>query len=133
MQSEGSMPASMTGPQGGDPPTSLLLVDQGAATTNVTLFAGASILRLIGGMTIPHGGSPEAVGELLAAAIPVATNTNRARHHAVYYGGSADLPRAALRISSAFHLPVVVIDIGDRKSTRLNSSHTDISRMPSSA
>lgn len=106
------MPASMTGPQGGDPPTSLLLVDQGAATTNVTLFAGASILRLIGGMTIPHGGSPEAVGELLAAAIPVATNTNRARHHAVYYGGSADLPRAALRISSAFHLPVVVIDIG---------------------
>ena len=24
-------------------------------------------------------------------------------------------------------------DIGDRKSTRLNSSHTDISRMPSSA
>ena len=24
-------------------------------------------------------------------------------------------------------------DLGDRKSTRLNSSHTDISRMPSSA
>ena len=27
----------------------------------------------------------------------------------------------------------VVIKEGDRKSTRLNSSHTDISRMPSSA
>ena len=31
-------------------------------------------------------------------------------------------------------LPVLLYDIpGDRKSTRLNSSHTDISRMPSSA
>ena len=27
----------------------------------------------------------------------------------------------------------VIEDLGDRKSTRLNSSHTDISRMPSSA
>ena len=29
--------------------------------------------------------------------------------------------------------PVIIQQIGDRKSTRLNSSHTDISRMPSSA
>ena len=27
----------------------------------------------------------------------------------------------------------LLIGVGDRKSTRLNSSHTDISRMPSSA
>ena len=42
-------------------------------------------------------------------------------------------------IGSAHHIEigpegmVWVADIGDRKSTRLNSSHTDISRMPSSA
>ena len=30
-------------------------------------------------------------------------------------------------------LPLGILDGGDRKSTRLNSSHTDISRMPSSA
>ena len=42
---------------------------------------------------------------------------------------------------SGFHLPVwaesaarvVGVEPQDRKSTRLNSSHTDISRMPSSA
>ena len=32
-----------------------------------------------------------------------------------------------------FKLPIRVINETDRKSTRLNSSHTDISRMPSSA
>ena len=32
-----------------------------------------------------------------------------------------------------FEAPLVIYDHGDRKSTRLNSSHTDISRMPSSA
>ena len=30
-------------------------------------------------------------------------------------------------------LALLTLIVGDRKSTRLNSSHTDISRMPSSA
>ena len=41
-----------------------------------------------------------------------------------------------LRLKKANNLPYKLNDIevrGDRKSTRLNSSHTDISRMPSSA
>ena len=33
----------------------------------------------------------------------------------------------------AFHADLVVISPGDRKSTRLNSSHNNQSRMPSSA
>ena len=53
--------------------------------------------------------------ETLAAALRV-----RHRTHAVVV-----LRHAQARSRSAWH--------GDRKSTRLNSSHTDISRMPSSA
>ena len=34
---------------------------------------------------------------------------------------------------AAIKNPENIVDIGDRKSTRLNSSHSDISRMPSSA
>ena len=38
-------------------------------------------------------------------------------------------------LQSVAHLvdEIIIVDTGDRKSTRLNSSHTDISRMPSSA
>ena len=36
-------------------------------------------------------------------------------------------------VEKVFKLDVAHDDVGDRKSTRLNSSHTDISRMPSSA
>ena len=39
-----------------------------------------------------------------------------------------DFPQAEKYYSEAISLPIL-----DRKSTRLNSSHTDISRMPSSA
>ena len=44
-----------------------------------------------------------------------------------YEGVAADLTATAKGIAGGFPLA------GDRKSTRLNSSHTDISRMPSSA
>ena len=40
------------------------------------------------------------------------------------YGGDT---RTVVLLETVFH------DVQDRKSTRLNSSHTDISRMPSSA
>ena len=33
----------------------------------------------------------------------------------------------------SFHSTCIIYNAGDRKSTRLNSSHTDSSRMPSSA
>ena len=39
----------------------------------------------------------------------------------------------AVPVSGAGNVGVFSISGGDRKSTRLNSSHTDISRMPSSA
>ena len=39
----------------------------------------------------------------------------------------------ALREGKDADIAFIVCDAGDRKSTRLNSSHTDISRMPSSA
>ena len=47
------------------------------------------------------------------------------------YAGEIDLGDAA----DAVHRVIAGLDKGelDRKSTRLNSSHTDISRMPSSA
>ena len=47
---------------------------------------------------------------------------------------AADVARALdlTHANALYHLRVLH-DAGDRKSTRLNSSHTDISRMPSSA
>ena len=38
-----------------------------------------------------------------------------------------------IRLASLFVLRTAVPEIGDRKSTRLNSSHSQQSRMPSSA
>ena len=46
-------------------------------------------------------------------------------------GSTAELVRL-LPVLRGFKSPLIAI-VGDRKSTRLNSSHTDISRMPSSA
>ena len=42
-------------------------------------------------------------------------------------------PPGAIDVSVRLLQQVMSDDLGDRKSTRLNSSHTDISRMPSSA
>ena len=39
----------------------------------------------------------------------------------------------SLRAVGAFKAPSILIEKGDRKSTRLNSSHANESRMPSSA
>ena len=44
-------------------------------------------------------------------------------------GGQSLMPTLNMRLAS----PKVLIDITDRKSTRLNSSHVSESRMPSSA
>ena len=43
--------------------------------------------------------------------------------------------RSVIELAESFRPDIAVMDIQmpDRKSTRLNSSHTDISRMPSSA
>ncbi|MGI9096384.1 MAG: hypothetical protein ACR2JL_03620 [Candidatus Limnocylindrus sp.] len=104
-------PVAVAAPSGVRP-SSLLLVDDGEATTNVTLFAGTSALRLVGGMTIPRGGSAEAVGELLAATNLGSREFDAARPRVIYHGGAADLPRAALRIATALELPIVLFDIG---------------------
>ena len=96
----------------GDPSASILLVDDGAATTNVTLVAGAPTRRLVGGMTLPRGGSPEAVRELLAIADRESSRATPARGPAIIRGGSAELPRAAFRIATALGLPVALVDIG---------------------
>ena len=51
-------------------------------------------------------------------------------------GSTADDPRAARELYPDFDIVVTQQDRGlrlDRKSTRLNSSHTVLSRMPSSA
>ena len=55
----------------------------------------------------------------------MATHTDLS--HAI---SAAELART---LGSARHPVVVDVRRQDRKSTRLNSSHTDISRMPSSA
>ena len=96
----------------GEGSAAILLVDHGAATTNVTLVAGPPAQHVVGGMTIPRGGSPEAVGALLAAATLTTRERETARDMKIYRGGSADVPRAARTIASALQLPVVVIDIG---------------------
>ena len=49
---------------------------------------------------------------------------------------TAETKPAANPLSKFFRIPAIYLTLpsgGDRKSTRLNSSHTDISRMPSSA
>ena len=43
-----------------------------------------------------------------------------------------DIKKAYRKLARKYH-PDVSKEAEDRKSTRLNSSHTDISRMPSSA
>ena len=42
-------------------------------------------------------------------------------------------PKKARNKANAVEAVMLHVDVEDRKSTRLNSSHTDISRMPSSA
>ena len=59
------------------------------------------------------------------------------------WAGEELIPPYHIYIKMAYHLAEearagllefnIPKDFGDRKSTRLNSSHTDISRMPSSA
>ena len=46
-------------------------------------------------------------------------------------GGTETIEISAPTITTSY--PLILPDTQDRKSTRLNSSHTDISRMPSSA
>ena len=46
---------------------------------------------------------------------------------------TAFLPIAALMFASGIGIPVFAAFNSDRKSTRLNSSHGKLSRMPSSA
>ena len=41
--------------------------------------------------------------------------------------------KATQKLYPVANTPAQIAALGDRKSTRLNSSHTDISRMPSSA
>ena len=68
-------------------------------------------------------------------------------HYIAKWGSAADVPFGywpwfvlaaffivpALIALAIFKLPALRQEVSDRKSTRLNSSHTDISRMPSSA
>ena len=49
------------------------------------------------------------------------------------YNGLLDLPIDDQAVSDLYNLKFFPGQSPDRKSTRLNSSHTDISRMPSSA
>ena len=56
--------------------------------------------------------------------------------HPIDIGAGDQFDKAFLKISPNNKIPALIDPHGpdgDRKSTRLNSSHTDISRMPSSA
>ena len=94
----------------GEGSAAILLVDHGAATTNVTLVAGPPAQHVVGGMTIPRGGSPEAVGALLAAATLTTRERETARDLKIYRGGSADVPRAARYLTFSVAKPRHVRD-----------------------
>ena len=89
---------------------------------------------------------PDGVGVVILTEAELATDfVTKSAHDAVGKGSRKKIadaraegaagrftPEELLTEDHAEHLQGL-IDLGDRKSTRLNSSHTDISRMPSSA
>ena len=58
------------------------------------------------------------------------STTEEAKQNTIYVGAGLQLP---LWIDSFVVIPHANVQLGDRKSTRLNSSHIATSRMPSSA
>ena len=60
-------------------------------------------------------------------------NPSDAPVEAALYSALENYPPLSLLINRTMQQACPIDELGDRKSTRLNSSHTDISRMPSSA
>ena len=75
------------------------------------------------------GGAMLAGTVLISTALPIAHADSRQAPAAA----CTSTPSSSAALSSSLGSMYNVVDQIDRKSTRLNSSHTDISRMPSSA
>ena len=77
----------------------------------------------------------QAVGRLLAWAAEQAPGlrTVMVRSDVYSRGGANDIQETAYTIATAVSYLRALLKRGDRKSTRLNSSHEFVSRMPSSA
>ena len=118
--------------------------------TNIVVFLnllGALLLGLLVGYERSYHGRAAGMRTYGLVCMASAALTVIAGFPAYWYGGHAGLVATAdpTRIIQGMHAPIEGTSepIGtrmlempvntDRKSTRLNSSHTDISRMPSSA
>ena len=94
----------------------------GAAQADMAFFArspgadhdGAVETVELGGRRFSYVARPTGIDTLASGAVEMTID----KHHAMLYRAGRSLD---------------VLDFGDRKSTRLNSSHSSVSRMPSSA
>ena len=106
------------------------------------LLVLAALAIAVGGLAVPAEGAQNLSAAQVAKALQ--------KRHAFRQAGTAPKPdmqalNAVAAANSSFYLVVLKRPLAgasnakasakllDRKSTRLNSSHTDISRMPSSA
>ena len=89
--------------------------------------AGPETLVLVNGVGDPLEGWANQLEAFLAAGLRVVSFDNRG------VGRSSQPPGPYTSAQMAADLHEVVTAAGDRKSTRLNSSHRLLSRMPSSA
>ena len=111
----------------------------------VSLFAAFSFIIMMFNLPLPGGTTAHATGVAIAAIVlgpwaSILAVSIALAIQAIFFGdggitaiGANCFNIAVIGSISAYAVHRLVAGASDRKSTRLNSSHTDISRMPSSA
>ena len=102
---------------------------RGGRWKNFTFYTSLAVVFMVAGVGLTMGADGQAAAW---AALAVVAAFLGYRYHAIAIGSHAAVYLVAAAVSSAL-LGTIADAFTDRKSTRLNSSHSDRSRMPSSA